>query len=167
MSAKTQTEEFDTDAMFAKVEKIREAMEAGKPLSEALDIPEDQAEGMYFNGYSLYQMKKYKESIVFFSLLAFLDMTNPRYLSALAANLQMLDDHEAALPLWKKLTEIDSNDKVHAIRLAECLVALGQYEEALAALQEAKECTKFETCDPTVKQKLEQMLNLISIKTSK
>ena len=95
---------------------------------------------LYQEAYDAYYQEDYKRAVECFSKLVVLEPFFARSWRGFAASLQQEKRYEEALKGWAMLTLIDSSAESH-LYAAECLIALGQKQEALKALTVAEKET--------------------------
>jgi len=112
---------------------------AGGTLAQAKGITRDECEAMYAWGHSLYAQRKYEDAFRIFAQLVAYDHMESRYQMALASAMQMTKRYEDALNQYAIVTVMRLDDPAPAYHSAECLLALGRVQDAVASLEMARE----------------------------
>jgi len=107
---------------------------AGQPLGALRGLSRDDYEAIYAVGHGLYQQGRYQDACHVFSWLALHHHMERRFISALAASLQMCQRHEDALRIYTVAAVLDPADPIPTYHMAECLIATGRLAQALEAL---------------------------------
>ena len=110
------------------------SMTAGQPLGPMMGISVQGQEVLYAAAYNAFKQAKYPEAMQAFSFLLLADHLDRRYHSGLAACLRMQKQHAQALKFYTAASMLDRTDPEPVIRMAECHLALGDLEQARAAL---------------------------------
>ncbi|MES2480729.1 MAG: SycD/LcrH family type III secretion system chaperone [Pseudomonadota bacterium] len=106
-------------------------------LGAAAGFSEQNLESLYALGHQLYQAGRYDEALKLFSFVTLHNHVEKRYLIATAATLQLLERPSEALGFYGMASFMDPNDPVPTFHGCECLIALGQTDEALEGLASA------------------------------
>lgn len=91
-------------------------------------------EKIYAAAYGLYEAGDYSKAAGLFTHLIFQKNFEARYWKGLAAARQMEGDQKAALHAWAVLSILSPADPLPHFHAAECMISLGEVEEAVKAL---------------------------------
>ena len=99
-------------------------------------------EKLYTLGYTYYERGDYPRAIAFFTELATQEPLDERSWRALASARQMAGQYQEAIYAWGFSAMLGSDDPAPHFHAAECLLSMGQKEDALKALDAAdKRCS--------------------------
>jgi len=124
------------------VEFIRsqtELVQNGATIAELRGITPEQLEAVYSVGFNFYKTGRYDEAEKVFRPLMLLDFYNAKYAFAFASSLQAQRKFEQATRAYAMVTILDAEDPRPLYHTAECMLALGDQEQALAALDMMQE----------------------------
>lgn len=126
----------DTEAGLTK-ERVEEIIGSGGSAADAMGFDEKDVEVLYNLGYTEYQQQKYAEAAITFSFLCQVEHRDARFWMGLGGAWQMLQNYPGAAAAYSMAADCDPPDPKAPLHGAECLLALGQVEEALDALDQA------------------------------
>lgn len=106
---------------------------------------DDVKKGMYALAYYSYENGKYKEAVDIFRVMTLIEPQNPKYWLGLGAALQMLKEYSKALQAYAAAASIDTENPFHHYHAGECLLAMGQKQDAFEALESAEAAAKEES----------------------
>lgn len=98
-----------------------------------------EAETVYASAYGLYEASQYAQAAELFLHLVFSNSFEQKYWRGLAASKQMEGKYVDALHAWALVALLVETDPEPHFYAAECLVSLGNKEEAAKALSAAEE----------------------------
>jgi type III secretion system low calcium response chaperone LcrH/SycD len=113
-------------------------LEGGRYMDVA-GLTEGDMETLYHLAYSQYRQGQYDDAEKTFRVLCFHDHLSERFWLGLGAARQMLKDYEGAILAYSMIPESGGFNPLAPLHAAECYLALGLYEEALAGLEGALE----------------------------
>lgn len=113
---------------------FKENMLALMDTQETLGVSET---ATHASAFALYEQHNYAEAAKLFALLVLQDPFSVDYWQGLASSYQMSSAYDKALSAWSLVALLDPADASCPFHAAECLVAQGEYDEALRALSEA------------------------------
>lgn len=116
-------------------DQILEGLMNGHSLGEMHDFTETDMEAVYSMAYSFYKNGKHDKADSAFRFLCFYDHLNPRWWVGLGANKQMQNDYEGAVKAYAFATVLDVENPKPQLHAGYCLIMLGQYSEAIQALE--------------------------------
>ena len=120
------------------LEEIKKIEPLKEPIEKMEIFDDEQIETLYAAGFGLYEVGDYAGACLLFTRLILQDPLQPRFWQALASTKQMNCEYEASLRAWSMLGYLEpENGDVH-FHAAECLISLGQKEDALKALNLAE-----------------------------
>jgi type III secretion system low calcium response chaperone LcrH/SycD len=102
-------------------------------LESSKRFTEEQLETVYALGHSLYASGKYEEALRYFAFLTLYRPIDAKFLRGLAATQQMAKQYEAAIQVYSFLTLLDPHDPTPTLRIGECLMMMGETEQAREA----------------------------------
>lgn len=111
---------------------------------EISSIPVEQESAFYASAYGLYEQGDYRRSAKLFTQLVLSDPFSEDYWQGLASAKQMAREYLAAVHAWGLLALLKEADPIPHFHAAECLLSLGEKEEALKALDAALELCREE-----------------------
>lgn len=100
----------------------------------------EEQEAIYASAFSLYQKGSYAEAAEFFTSLVICDPYGEKYWRGLASSRQMEGKYVDSLRAWSLSSLLAARDPWPHFHAAECLLSLGNKEEAKKALNEARRC---------------------------
>jgi type III secretion system low calcium response chaperone LcrH/SycD len=106
---------------------------------------------VYAAAYTHYQTGDYLQAGDLFTQLIFSNPFQEKFWRGLAAARQLENKYEEALHAWGLVALLQESDPISHFHAAECLVSLGNKEEALKALNHAQELA----ADDALQQKIE------------
>lgn len=119
-------------------ERIRESVNAllgGSTVRDLKGITTAEIETIYRMGYNFYAAGKYDDADTVFRYLVYLDHTNQKYWIALGSVLQMERNFEKAAAAFGYAGFLNLSNPKPQYYAAQCLLALGDRENALSALE--------------------------------
>ncbi|MBN1914895.1 MAG: SycD/LcrH family type III secretion system chaperone [Parachlamydiales bacterium] len=93
---------------------------------------------LYAQGYAFYQQGQYEKGAEIFKILTLHDPMEEKFFKGLASCYQMQGFFEKATESWAICALLDKNDPYPHFHAAECLISLGEKNDAIKALLEAK-----------------------------
>jgi type III secretion system low calcium response chaperone LcrH/SycD len=121
-----------------EMEKItKDVLHKGLSPKSAMGLSDAMVEGMYGQGYRLYNNGKYKDSSEIFRLLIMLDPTDPRYTMGLAACMHMQKEYKAAINTYGLCGILDSKNPVPHYHASDCYVQMKDPFSAIISLEMA------------------------------
>jgi type III secretion system low calcium response chaperone LcrH/SycD len=114
----------NTSRLFSKFVSDLEGLDSSKRFSR------DELEAVYALAHNLFSSGKFDEALKYFAFLTLYAPTDPKYLLGLAASQQMARQYEAAIQTYSFLTLLDPSDPGPTLRIGECLMMLGQANDA-------------------------------------
>jgi type III secretion system low calcium response chaperone LcrH/SycD len=114
----------DQTSPFGRFVAELDALESSKRFSSA-DL-----ETIYTLAYNLYSGGRYDEALRYFAFLTLYRPTDRKFLLGLAATQQAGRAYEAAIQTYAFITLLDPTDPGPTLRIGECLMQMGQLEEA-------------------------------------
>ena len=109
---------------FARLTAELEALDSSKRFTQ------EELETVYGLAHNLYSTGRFDEALRYFAFLTLYRPTDPKFLLGLAASQQMSRNYEAAIQTYSFLTLLDPTDPGPTLRIGECLMLLGQADEA-------------------------------------
>lgn len=91
-------------------------------------------ETVYAAAYGFYETGAYSKAAEFFTHLIFHNPFEKRFWKGLASARQMSGDYQAALHAWAILCFLAPDDPLPHFHSAECLISMGEQNEAIQAL---------------------------------
>lgn len=89
---------------------------------------------VYNLGFNQYNQGKYEEAARYFRFLTFYNHLEPRYAKAMGACLQMMERYPDAISAYAMAIVMDAMDPEPMLRMAECLIAMGEMADAAETL---------------------------------
>jgi type III secretion system low calcium response chaperone LcrH/SycD len=111
-----------------------QALPSGKRLSAG------QLEVIYALAYAQFTQGQYAQALPVFGVLSIYGPTRQHYIAGLALCLQMCKRHEDAINVYSMQAVLFPGSPEPALRVAECLLALGRAGEAREELERALRC---------------------------
>jgi len=93
----------------------------------------------YAYAYGLYQQKRYGEAGFVFAFLTLQDHLDIRYWNGLGGAQQMQKQYKEAIDSYGMVVMYDLGNPLPCYRIAECLMALGEYDDAELVLKSVVE----------------------------
>lgn len=124
----------------------------GATISELKGITHEQMEAIYGMGANLYKAGNYDDAEKIFQFLVVFDHLNPKYWTAMGALHQVRRNFEAALSAYTFAATLNIHAPKPVYYAAECYMALGKQEDALATLDALKQ-----ECPPNSEQNREYL----------
>lgn len=107
----------------------------GASLGAAFGLEERELEAVYALALNQYQQGRYADAIRLFAFITFHDPSNMKAFKGLGSSLQMLGRFREALIFLGMAIVDDDSDMQIAVQVAECLLHIGQRENAIALLK--------------------------------
>jgi type III secretion system low calcium response chaperone LcrH/SycD len=123
-------EEFDAEFL----DKMSDMFARGLTMGDAMGYDDRDYAAVYALGHQMYTQGRYVDAIKAFGFLALHDHLEPKYMMAFASALQMTKRYAEALTYYSQASMFDLTDPVPTYHSAECMIALGNIEDARAAL---------------------------------
>lgn len=127
----------DNDPVKPAPAEIAAVVMNGGTIGGAVGLSDESLEALYSVGYNQYQQAQYDQSLITFKLLCLSNHRLERHWLGLGATQQRLANHEGAVLAYSMAAEIGSTNPEAPLRAAECYLALGMIDEAIAGLQQA------------------------------
>jgi type III secretion system low calcium response chaperone LcrH/SycD len=121
----------EIDAVVASVEQLKSELEA---LPSQGRLSNEDAQAIYALAYQSVAQARFDEAYRYFSLLTLYKPTDVAYLGGLALTYKMLKRYQAALSVYSFMAAIDAPEPQHSLSIAECLLLMGEYDEARITL---------------------------------
>jgi TolA-binding protein len=121
-----------------KLQEVARQIAAGEfNIKEYYGFTDEGLEAIYAIGYEMYQHKQYEKAKDIFVLLTMLDPSSVKYLSAAGSACFSLEDFQNAAVFFRfTLLGGEAFTPKNLMRLAECTLKLGNFEETKMHLQE-------------------------------
>lgn len=120
----------------AKLEKMKkDILENNMLPKDAIGIPDNVMEGIYANGYQLYNSGQYRDAATLFRLLVMLNAMEPKYALGLAACHHLQGQYDNALMTYAIVSSLAPNDPMPNYHAADCYLQVGMKELALEQMQ--------------------------------
>ncbi len=119
----------------AKAEELVGYLAQGGTIKNLAGIGPGELEAVYAVAYSQSAAGKHDKAITLLQFLVLQDHTNPRWYHALGVVQQKKGDFAAAVDAYGVATLLDVNDPHPQAQAGYCLMALGKWQEAKAALE--------------------------------
>lgn len=145
-------------------EKIIEAMTQfgqGATVRELRGIPNEEMEAVYAMGVNFYKAGNYEDAEKVFKFLITFDHMSSRYWTAMGSLRQVQRRFAQAVEAYKFASFLDLENPKPLYYAAECLVALGDKENALNALAAVEEFAAKDAKGATYRAKAAQLKALL------
>lgn len=106
----------------------------GLTVGQVHGFTEEEYEAIYNLGFNQYNQGKFEEAARYFRFLTFYNHLEPRYAKAMGACLQMLERYPDAVSAYTMAIVMDAMDPEPMLRVAECLIAMGEVADAAETL---------------------------------
>jgi type III secretion system low calcium response chaperone LcrH/SycD len=103
---------------------------SGGNLADLKGLEDRHLEALYAMGHQAYGVGDYERAIDLFEYLVILNPLDRRFPLALGSALHMKGSHERAIHYYLMASTLDMMDPVPVFHMGECLIALGQVEQA-------------------------------------
>ena len=121
-----------------------------------------QLEAAYTYAYGLYQQKRYGEAGFFFAFLTLQDHLDIRYWNGLGGTQQMQKQYKEAIDSYGMVVMYDLGNPLPCYRIAECLMALGEYDDAELVLKSVVEFANTDSdAHTSIKRRAESVSTLL------
>lgn len=151
---------METPSTMSAPEQALELLSHGTGLGDIMGYSETEYEAMYALGHNHYSQERYLDALKCFGFLVAHNTMEPRYMSAFACTLQMLQRYREAIQYHSLASVMDLEDPLPTFHTAECFVALEMHQEAGEALK-----LVLAQCDPpqwdALRQRSEALLALL------
>lgn len=117
------------DALAERLYQNLEALPSSKRLTK------EQLEVMYGLAYTQISQERYDQALPLFAFLSQYGPTRKHYLVGLGVCLQMVGREEDAINIYSVVLTLYPNSLTTALRVAECHIALKQFDQARRTLQ--------------------------------
>lgn len=104
------------------------------PNDEKEQLSQDEIESLYSYAFSLYEAARYKQAEALFTKLVLSSPFEPRFWRGLASSRQLNQNYKEALHAWCLVCLLEEKDASSHFHAAECMISLGEKEEAMKAL---------------------------------
>ena len=104
---------------------------------DVMGLSDAMVEGIYGQGYRLYNTGKYKDASQLFRLLIMLNSTEPKYSMGLAACFHMLKEYKNAVSTYAICGVIDPENPIPHYHASDCYVHMKDPVSALISLEMA------------------------------
>lgn len=157
MNAATAT--FPLDEL---AEQVSTLLMNGGTLGDTFDYTTEDYEVLYALGHSLYSQGRYTDAMKAFGYLVVHNHLEKRFMNAFASSLQMIKSYEEAIKYYSLTSVMDMGDPGPTFHSCECLLALGQADDARQGLVLViAQCEDQEQYAP-MKTRAEALLALLS-----
>jgi len=129
-----QAEHSDTQSEQA-VGLLLQHLADGGTLGDLRGLEDKHYEALYSIGHNQYQLGQYDKAIEMFQFLVLMNPWDRRFPMALGSAYQMTQRYDKALGYYTMAVSLNMMDPIPMFHSAECMAALGHYEEAVEALQ--------------------------------
>lgn len=127
-------------------------VEGGQPFTA------EEREIIYGAAFAKYQVGDYGHAVSFFTQLVLHDPGNIRFWKGLASSLQMKKDFKEALRAWATFALLSGHDPAGHFHAAECLLSIGEKDEAKKALEIARHfCSEKDSLSKRIEQLKERL----------
>ena len=123
-------------------------------LNNLSTLPKEEKEELYPLALDAYTCGNYEEGTKLFKHLVAVSSLTCKYWKGLASCLQLSGNLQEAASSWAMVVLLDGKDPTAHFYAAQCLMALGNKEDALKAMTLAKEMTSF---DKKLQSNLQQL----------
>jgi type III secretion system low calcium response chaperone LcrH/SycD len=137
MQAQTITGSTDESEQAQFDATVRAILEEGLPLCDVRGISQDAMEGVYGLAYNEYNAGRFQEAESVFKLLCLLNHLERKYWIGLGAARKGLKRYQGAVDAFGLAGMLDLSDPQPPLYAAECLILLGQPDEAKSGLETA------------------------------
>lgn len=127
----TATPTFPLDQL---AEQVSTLLMNGGTLGDTFDYDEKDYEVLYALGHGLYSQGRYVDAMKAFGYLVVHNHLEKRFMNAFASSLQMIKSYEEAIKYYSLASVMDMTDPGPTFHSCECLLALGQTDDALQGL---------------------------------
>ncbi len=162
MSENTNTklaEELDNETK----DMAKKLFQDGATLGELKGITPRELNAVYQMGLGFYNTGRYDDAEKVFSFLVMFDHLEPKYWLAAGAVQQVKKNFEKAKAAYVQAAMLDIHSPKPQYYVAECYLALGQREDALASLDTLFEyCTGTDEVTKTFRAKAEELKKKIA-----
>lgn len=128
---------LDQSLLKKALRKIGKNVEAHGMLSPD-DFNQEDLCLLYSLAVNLYERCEYEESQTIFQRLVLSRPLEKKFWMGLGSSFQMSENYEEALNAWSMASLIDDEDPAPHLHAAECLFSMTQQDQALLALEEAR-----------------------------
>ncbi|GAB4190253.1 MAG: SycD/LcrH family type III secretion system chaperone VcrH [Simkaniaceae bacterium] len=142
-----------SELLRAAIEEVSSQTENGNSLHR--DLSREDIAILYTLGYNLYQIGDYAQAKTIFQQLILARPMEQKYWIGLGSVLQMQKNYSRALTAWGMAALLLDTDPVPHFHAAECLLSLGEVDEAFKAFQAAKQRMNEGTENPSLMHKIE------------
>lgn len=146
---------FDIDAISA----LREKVEA---LPGYMRFSNEQIDMIYCVAYSIFMQGKLESACSIFQTLLIYRPLDIRILTAFGLCCKQLGIFEQAIPALTCAYLLDSKDVKLAVHIAECLAALGKFEESSQILEPLLQLTEVDASLENIKKRASALKHLLS-----
>lgn len=115
-------------------EQVSTLLMNGGTLGDTFDYNEQDYEVLYALGHSLYSQGRYADAMKAFGYLVVHNHLEKRFMNAFASSLQMIKSYEEAIKYYSLASVMDIGDPGPTFHTCECLLALGQTDDARQGL---------------------------------
>ena len=133
-------------------------------MRDVQGLTDEELESMYALGFAQFQAGRYEEAERIFAFVCMMEHREAKYWTALGAARFSLGGYEAAILAYASASAADPDDPVPPLRAADCLMKLGQGEQAVKALEAAIEVAGDSAEHAALKDKATALLDLIEAK---
>ncbi|MBC05422.1 SycD/LcrH family type III secretion system chaperone [Thalassospira sp.] len=107
-----------------------ELFENKSTIAALRGLGEDELEAIYALGFNAYRQGKYHDAAQTFSMLSVYNHFEPKYHKGLAASCQMMQMFPEAIQAYGAALAIAPLDVEPKLHIAECLIAIGEIDDA-------------------------------------
>lgn len=106
----------------------------GGTLGDLRGLEHQHYEALYAIGHSHYELGQYDKAVEMFQFLVLMNPWDRRFPMALGSAYQMTGRFDKALGYYTMAVSLNMMDPIPMFHTAECMIALGMFEEAIDAL---------------------------------
>lgn len=115
----------------------KELLQKGQVPKDLLGMNDAMMEGIYGQGYRLYNTGKYRDASQLFRLLIMLNASEPKYIMGLAACFHMLKEYKSAVETYLIAAMVEPDNPVPHFHSSDCYMQMNNNISALVALEMA------------------------------
>jgi type III secretion system low calcium response chaperone LcrH/SycD len=141
-------------------DEVAKLIFSGGTLGDVYNYNDQDYEVLYALGHSLYSQGRYSDAMKAFGFLVMHNHLEKRFVNAFAASLQMIKSYEEAIKYYTLTSVMDMSDPVPTFHTCECMIALGNVEDARQGLEMVVgQCRK--PTHATLKERAQALLALL------
>lgn len=142
-------------------EQITELFQHGGTLGDVYNYDDHDYEVLYSFGHGLYTQGRYMDAVKVFGYLTMHNHLERKFLNAYAASLQMIKSYEEAIQFYSMASVMDMSDPVPTFHTCECMIAMGNVDDAKQGLMMVLKQCKGEKYLP-LKERTLALLDLLN-----